>query len=39
MDIDKLHLDIKQAQLSDSAASDSFCQANPLLPLLPLGGP
>ncbi len=32
MDIDKLHLDIKQAQLSDSAASDGFHQAKSSTP-------
>ncbi len=32
MDIDKLHLDIKQAQLSDSVASDSFHQAKSSTP-------
>ncbi len=32
MDIDKLHLDITQAQLSDSAASDDFHQAKSSTP-------
>ncbi len=32
MDIDKLHSDIKQAQLSDSAASDGFRQAKSSTP-------
>ncbi len=33
MNIDKLHLDIKQAQLSDSVASDGFCQAKSSTPI------
>ena len=35
MDIDKLHLDIKQAQSSDSAASDGFRQAKSSTPTSP----
>ncbi len=35
MDIDKLHLDIKQAQLSDSVASDGFHQAKASTPTSP----
>ncbi len=35
MDIDKLYLDIKQAQLSDSAASDGFRQAKFSTPTSP----
>ncbi len=35
MDIDKLHSNIKQAQLSDSTASDGFCQAKSSTPTSP----
>ncbi len=35
MDIDKLHLDIKQAQLSDSTASNGFRQAKASTPTSP----
>ncbi len=35
MDIDKLHLDIKQAQLSDSTASKGFQQAKSSTPTSP----
>ncbi len=35
MDIDKLHSDIKQAQSSNSVASDGLCQANSSTPTSP----
>ncbi len=35
MDINKLYSDIKQAQSSDSVASNGFCQANSSTPTSP----